>query len=175
MSNKVPIWDFLDEDFGEINQNERIKFNSEHSEIKRMRKSDKIMLNQETIWLKSLLNPIMEIEFIKVEIESLLTCTKSHLIVNIKTDQIHFPQFESLIGFFNCWWWRNNLSKAEFLTVQELSNSFPFLKRIIANEVLVETTKGFYLLLNNPKTIADETNTKKGLLTCKRFLIINVD
>lgn len=175
MSSKVPIWEYLDEDFGEINQDEGIGNNSEQYNTKRMKKLDKNSGNQESIWLKSLLNPSIENEFIEIGIESLITVSKNHVIVNIKPDKLLFPEFTSLIGFFNCWWWRNVLSKAEFLTVQELSNSFPFLKRIMGNDILIDETKNFYLLLNNPKTIADDTNSKKGLVTCKRFLIINKD
>lgn len=173
MSNKVPIWEYLDEDFGELNRNEHI--NIEQNDTKRSRKADKTAINHEVIWLKSLMNPSMESEFIQIEVESLITSSKNHIIVNIKPDKNMFPEFDTLIGFFNCWWWKSILSKTEFLTVQELSNCFPFLKQITSNDLLVESGKGFYLLLNNPKTIADYSDSRKGLLTSKRFLIISVD
>ena len=86
-----------------------------------------------------------------------------------------FPEFNSLIGFFNVWWWKNILSKGEFLIVQELSNNFPFIKRIISNEIISETNNDFYLLLKAPKTIRDESDPSKGLVTCKRFILIGED
>lgn len=175
MSNKVSIWEYLDEDFGEINHDEDKKNNLEQYNAKRMRKSEKNAVNQEAIWLKSLLNPSIEAEFIEIRIQSLISVSQNHIIVNIKPDKHLFPEFTSLIGFFNCWWWRSVLSKAEFLTVQELSNSFPFLKRIIGHDTLLDEKKDFYLLLNNPKTIADETDVRKGLVACKRFMIISID
>lgn len=173
MSNKVHIWDFLEEDFGANNINDINECsNNAQNDNKRTKQACRNEKNQEVIWVKSLINPEMESEFVKFDVESLIYFSKEHIIVNIKIDKNIFPEFDSIIGFFNCWWWKSILTKTEFLTTQELSTSFIFLKRIISNEELIENDNEFYLLINSPKIIADESDPKRGLLTSKRFLII---
>ena len=168
MTDKTSIWEY----FGEFPPEQETSPIHSNNFNKKAKYSDKIHINQELTWIKSLLHPSMEHQFFKVEVLSLVISSKSHIICNINANEAHFPNFHSLTGFFNVWWWKNSLSKIEFSVLQELTNNFEFLKNIVSNTQLIEKHKPFYLLLNNPKVVADLNDHTRGLVTCKRFLIV---
>lgn len=141
-------------------------------QTKKVKNIDKTNISQDVAWIKTLLHPSMEKNFIRFEVVSIIVATKTKLILNIKPNPSSFPEFETLTGFFDVWWWKNSLSKVEFSTIQEISKNFEFLRRIINNENILSKNVSFALLLNAPKLIRDETDYQRGLLTCKRFLII---
>ena len=176
MSEKAHIWEYLDNNsLGETEEN-RINNNeySIHNQSKRIKNAGRNHINQDVAWIKTLLHPSMEKSFIKFEVSSVISETKTKLILNLKPITNIFPEFDHLIGFFDAWWWKNSLTKVEFNTIQELFDVFPFLKRIMNNENIITRRDNNFdlLLLNNPKVIRDETDSRRGLITCKRFLII---
>ena len=175
MSEKAHIWEYLDNNsLGETEEN-RINNNeySIHNQSKRIKNAGRNHINQDVAWIKTLLHPSMEKSFTKFEVSSVISATKTKLILNLKPIPSIFPEIDYLIGFFDAWWWKNSLSKVEFNTIQELFDVFPFLKRTINNENIVKRRDNFdLLLLNNPKVIRDETDSRRGLITCKQFLII---
>lgn len=179
MTGKTSIWEYFNENdndndnkFCESNQKTEIVENVK----KKSKNSEKVSTNYDLTWLKSLLHPSMETQFIRIEILSIINHTKDTIICNLKPSEVfQFREFQSFIGYFNTWWWKSTLSKVEFNAQEELMNSFDFLKRISLNENLIDDNNEskFYLLLNNPLVVADASQPTRGLMTCRRFLIIN--
>lgn len=171
MTDKAHIWEY----FGHENlpvKDEKDKSNIHNKESKRMRHLDRHNLTQDVTWIKSLLHPSAEKSFIRLEISSVVTVTKNTMFLNIKPEQNLFPEFDSLLGFFDVWWWKKLLPRVEFITTHELSKNFPFLDRIMKNENFINRNDKFTLLLSDHKLIRDDNDGRKGLITCKRFLIL---
>lgn len=169
MTEKTSIWEYFTNDQDQV-IDEKLELAQNFK--KKIKCSEKI---SELTWLKSLLHPSMESQFIRFEVLSIINHTKDTLICNIEPfSHSNYHQFKSLIGFFNIWWWRASLPKVEFSVQEELMNSFDFLKRIILNRGLIgdENKGNFYLLLNNPIVVEDASQPNRGLITCKKFLII---
>lgn len=175
MNNKALIWEYLDNyslDETEENRLNNTDYNT-HNQSKRSKNATKSYINQDVAWIKTLLHPSMEKSFVKAEVLSVISATKTKLILILKPILSIFPEIDHLIGYFDAWWWKYSLTKVEFNTIKELSDVFPFLKRIMNNENITTRRDKFdLLLLNNTKMIRDETDSRKGLITCKRFLII---
>lgn len=168
MADKAHIWEYFSNDIlDDTNES------NETHQSKRIKNSEKRTINQDISWIKSLLHPSLEKSFIRVEVSSVIAATKQRIILNIKPNPDLFPEFDSLIGFFDIWWWKSNLCKIEFMTIQQLSNNFKFLERILRNENILTAREQIILLLNSPKLITDDSGGRKGLVTCKRFLIID--
>ena len=169
MTDKTSIWEYFADDVSNaLDEKPEIVENIK----KKVKYSDKV---SELTWLKSLLHPSMEAQFIRVEVLSIINHTKDTLICNLEPSySSNNHQFKSLIGFFNIWWWKASLPKVEFSVQEELINSFDFLKRIILNHGLIddENKSKFYLLLNNPIVVEDASHPNRGLMTCKKFLVI---
>ena len=172
MTEKTSIWEYFTNDQDHQVNDETLELAQNFK--KKIKCSEKL---SDITWLKSLLHPSMESQFIRFEVLSIVNHTMDTLICNIEpSSHSNCHQFKSLIGFFNIWWWRASLPKVEFSVQEELMNSFDFLKRIILNRGLIglENIRGnFYLLLNNPVVVEDASQPNRGLITCKKFLIIN--
>lgn len=174
MADKAHIWDYFENANSDENNENILNISECNAQIqsKRIKNSERIHINQDVAWIKSLLHPSTEKSFVKLEVSSVISSTKTKLIVKLIPTPNLFPEIDYLTGFFDVWWWKNSLTKVEFNNIQELSDVFPFLKRIMNNESIISSRDKFDLLLNNPKMIRDATDCRKGLLTCKRFLII---
>lgn len=167
MSRKAPIWDYLNFDNEKI-----IEDNSEKSNTKKIKKIENKSKLQDSIWLKSLLHPSMEQNFIRLEVESLIYHTSNQIICTIRTTACIYPEYISLLCYLDVWWWKIILSRAEFNVQDEICNAFPFLRRITRRENLIDNTNQIYLLFYGPIVRSDGNDPKKGILACKRFLII---
>lgn len=168
MSRKLPIWEYLDD-------NEEIpKEITSHNSIRKNKITEKNKSNQQdSLWLKTLLQPSSEQNLLKFEIESVISHNEDKLICKLNSNNQIYSDFSTLIGCFDNWWWKNLLLRSEFIVIEEALKSYPFLNRILKNNNMIENSqKGFYLLLNAPIIEPDDNDPKIGLLTCKQFLII---
>jgi hypothetical protein len=174
MTDKAHIWEYFDNNNFDKTEEKTTSINeyNPHNQSKRVKNSEKPHISQDVAWIKSLLHPSMEKSFIKFEVSKVILATKSKLILHLKPPSGIYPEIGCLTGFFDAWWWKNSLTKVEFNSIQKLSDSFPFLKRLINNENILTSGDNFALFLNNPKMIRDVTDDQKALITCKRFLII---
>lgn len=171
MTDKAHIWEYFGQDNSTV-KDENDESNIQNKQSKRVKHLDRNYLSQDVTWIKSLLHPSMEKSFIRLEISSVVIVTKNRMILNIKPQKDLFPEFDSLLGFFDVWWWKKLLPKVEFIASQELSNNFPFLNRIMKNENIINRNEHFALLLSDHKLIRDDADGQKGLITCKRFLVV---
>lgn len=166
MSRKTNIWEYF-EDNENIAQEIPIQ-----NTIKRNKTSENKTKYNESIWLKSLLHPSMEQKFVKVDIIALMSCSETKLICKIKSENQQFLEFNTLLGYFDIWWWKTVSSKTEFAVLEEISNRFPFIRRILKQEKLMIPKSQFYLLLDSPVVASDVNDAKVGIVTCRRFIII---
>lgn len=166
MEEKASVWDLFsnrpdlpEEDDSKHIQNKKVKPSSSKTD---------------TIWLKSLVHPTAEYNFTKLAVQELISTSNQQIICKIKVNQSHYPEYTSILGFFSVWWWRESLDKLDFDTLKNLVKSFPFLERIRRNDQLIlNNSLDFYLLVNEAKVIPNETDPSVGLLTSKRFLVID--
>ena len=169
MAEKASVWDLF---------NSTDKLNEEDDSRQGYNKKAKGSSNKnDIIWLKSLVNPTAEKFFIKLHVTEVISVSNQQIICKIKMKETQFPDYSSIIGFFSVWWWRDSLDKLDFITIQDLMSSFPFLERIRRNDQLIQIKSveslDFYLLVNDPKIIPNETDPNIGLLTSKRVLVID--
>lgn len=174
MTDKAHIWEYFENVNSDENKEHEKNINecNTYNQRKRIKISERIHTSQDLAWLKSLLHPSTEKSFVKFEVSAVISATKTKLILKMIPIPNLFPEVDYLTGFFDVWWWKSSLTKVEFNTIQKLSDAFPFLKRMMNNENIISGQDKFDLLLNNPKMISDAADYRKGLLTSKRFLII---
>ena len=168
-SEKTSVWDLFNNSI-ELNADD---YHENHSSKKAKSSNHK----NDIIWLKTLLHPSAEKQFIKFKVKEIISTSNQHIICKIEPEINEFLEYTSLIGFFNVWWWKEWLDKLDFITLQDIMNSFPVLARMRRNEPLIMNKSleslDFYLLANEPKIIPNESDPKIGLVTSRRFLVID--
>ena len=119
------IWDYFNKEI----ENTEIEDKNTYNGSKKCRMIDIKSKTQDSVWLKSLLNPSMEQSFKRFEVKSIISLTETHLICTITPNFDLFPEFNTLVGCFDIWWWRRILLRAEFSVLEDISKNFLFLKQ----------------------------------------------
>lgn len=175
---KLAVWDLFDNDSNDLDQ-------SQHEiQCKKIKTTTTNNLKNEIPWLKSLLLPHSETFFTKFHVNQVISSSKQQIICKVTTDPNQgaiYKQYDEIVGFFNIWWWKEWLERVDFVTLKELTDSFGFIERIRRNDSLIpgsknknsEESNNFYLYVNEPKIISNENDKTIGLLTGKKFLIID--
>ena len=170
MIPKASIWNYFEDPQSNI---ETIAREDAVNTQKVAKTFEKSILNNELTWLRSLLHPSMENKFVRAEVVDVISYGKDHFICKIQSEYFDKHNFSNLIGFFNTWWWKRSLSKLPFDVRHDLVQNFEFLDRLATNQDIVNNNQfRFYVLLHEPKLCSDQKDPNRGLVTCKKFLII---
>lgn len=143
----------------------------EASAQKKQKMLDRKLMNQEVVWVKSLLHPAMEQQFVRFDLHQIINHGPDFIICQFVCEHGAIEGCTQLLGYFSVWWWTRIFSKLEFSTIAALSDAFPCLKRIRRHEDWVFHADSFFLLYE-PKLLRDEAVPERVLVTSSRFLII---
>lgn len=178
MTEKTSVWDLFN------NSAELIETDQKQPSQISNKRAKTLTTKNEITWLKTLLHPSAEKQFIKFKVKEVISSSNQHIICKLEAPNedgqsriTEYTKFNTLIGFFSVWWWKEWLDKLDFSTLQDLLSSFPFLTRIRRTEQLIlpktRESLDFYLLVNEPKTVPNENNLSAGLVTSRRFLVVD--
>ena len=165
------VFGFNDDANDELDNN-LTEMNLNSSQNKRVKSSEKPIIQRDLIWARSLLNPSMEHQFTRFKVVSVISCSQTALICELAPENIATQgNNRTIIGYFNIWWWHDVLKSLEFSYLTELFKCFTFLQNIYHQKMILNSLNPDLIFLKDPKLVQDLADPSRTLLTCKRFLL----